>query len=604
MARRVDSSMTSAPPRVVVADLERRGDVPRSDPRLRRWVRRAVELIRAHPVFSVIAAVYALSCLLVPFRANFSVSDDWVYIRQAHDLAFHGHLHVPDQAAANAVFDIVWGAAFARVFGSALWVLRLASIVLTLGGGIALYWLCRQLGADRTLSGLATGLFLFNPLVYVLSYTFMTDAHFVALLVIAAACYVRGLGDDPGAVRWMWVGSTIAGLAYLSRQQGLLIPAAVVGFLLVSRRVRADRAGLRELVRAAGVPAIVVVGHRVWLEVANGVPGAQEDFLDVVRDSGVRETALLVERLTYIEIMYIGLFTLPLVAGLVLGVRHVVRRMPPGGWLAFCAWLSIVVAGLALFAQDLRRMPYLQNWFTGSGLGAHDLVGGRPAFMTLGMANRLTQVTAVAAVGAGFVVIRAVADRATTRRAEAGLVGALLVAMVLGILAPSFQYRTVSSSPSLDRYLLPIIPLAIALVVWAAQGIRWSRVLVGLGVAAALVFSVVGTRDFLVFHRELWSVARGLNDQGVSNAELDAGAGWDRYYRSGRTEGVERDPALHVPWWVVDTGPIYITDSTYVIATTPLDGYEVVRRVPYSSILQTRDTDLLVLRREREDDRS
>ncbi|MGQ0805188.1 MAG: ArnT family glycosyltransferase [Actinomycetota bacterium] len=603
MAGSVDSSMASAPPRVVVADLERRGDFPRSESRLRTVVARIVALAREHPVLTVVVAVYALSCVVVPVRTNVSVSDDWVYIRQAHDLAFHGDLHVPDQAAANAVFDIVWGAAFARVLGSAFWVLRLSSIVLTLAGGFAFYWLCRRLGADRTLSGLATGLFLFNPLVYVLTFTFMTDAHFMALLVIATACYARGLGDDALAARWTWVGSAVAGLAYLSRQQGLLIPAAVVGFLVVSRRVRADRAGVRGLVRAAGVPALVVVGHRVWLELANGVPGAQEDFLDVVRDSGVRETALLVERLTYIEIMYIGLFTLPLVAGLALGVRHVVRRMPPGGWLAFCAWLSIVVAGLALFTQDLRRMPYLQNWFTASGLGAHDLIGGRPPFMTLGMANRLTQVTAVAAVGAGFVVIRAMADRATTRRAEAGLVGALLLAMVLGILAPSFQYRTVSSSPSLDRYLLPIIPLALALVVWAAQGIRWSRVLVGVGVAAAVVFSVVGTRDFLVFHRELWSVARGLNAQGVSNAELDAGAGWDRYYRAGRTTGVERDPDLHIPWWVVDIGPIYLTDSTYVIATTPLDGYEVVRRVPYSSILQTRDADLLVLRREREDDR-
>lgn len=604
MAGSVDSSMASAPPRMVVADLERRGDVPRSKTRLRTVVARIVTLAREHAVLTVVVAVYALSCLVVPVRTNVSVSDDWVYIRQAHDLAFHGHLHVPDQAAANAVFDIVWGAAFARVFGSAFWVLRLSSIVLTLAGGFAFYWLCCRLGADRTLSGLATGLFLFNPLVYVLTFTFMTDAHFMALLVIATGCYVRGLGDDPIADRFAWAGSAVAGLAYLSRQQGLLIPVAVVGFLLVTRRVAWDGAGLRNVARVAAVPAIVAVVHRVWLEVANGVPGAQEDFFDVVRDAGVRETSLLVERLTYIEIMYIGLFTLPLVLGLALGVRQLVRRMPPPGWVAFCAWLAIVIAGFSLFSQDLRRMPYLQNWFGGALLGAHDLIGGRPAILTLGMANRLTQVTVVAAIGAGFVAIRAIADRTTVHRPEAGLVGALLVVMVLGVLAPSFQFRTVSDSPSLDRYLLPLIPLAIALVVWAAQGIRLSRVLVAVGVAAAVLYSVVGTRDFLVFHRELWSVARDLNNQGVPNRKLDAGAAWDRYYLAGRTAGVERDPDVHTPWWVIDTGPIFLTDSTYVIGTTPLEGYEVVRRVPYSSILPTRDTDLLVLRREREDDHS
>jgi len=599
MAGRVDSSMTSAPPRVVVADLERRGDTPRSASRWRVRAERAVALVKEHPALSVVVALYGLSCLVVPVRANVSVLDDWVYIRQAHELAFHGHLHVPDAAAANAVFDIVWGAAFARVLGSALWVLRLSSIVLTLLGGLALYWLCRLLGADRTLSGLATGLLLFNPLVYVLRFTFMTDAHFTALLVIAAACYVRGLGDDPVAGRWTWFGSAAAGLAYLSRQQGVFIPVAVVLFLLVARRARFDGSGLRALVRVAAVPAAVAVAHRLWLEFANGVPVAQEAFTDVVRDSGFRETTLLVERLSYIEIMYIGLFALPLVAAMVFGVRRLVSRMATPGWLAFCCWLAVVVAGLSLFSQDARRMPYLQNWFTTSGLGAHDVIGGRPAYLSFGMANRLTQVSALAAVAVGFVVFRAAADRTTTWRPEAGLVAALFGAMALGALAPSFQYRVVSDSPSLDRYLLPLFPLAIALVVWSAQRIPLSRVVVGVGVAAALVFSVVGTRDFLVFHKEVWATAAQLRDEGVRLRELDAGAGWDRYYLAGRSGSVERDPDLVTPWWVLDTGGVFLTDSTYVIATTPLEGYDVIRRVPYPSILQTRKTELLVLRRER-----
>jgi len=600
MVGNLDSSMASS--RVVVADPERPADRSRAA-QVRAGLHVVVDSVRAHSVLAGVIAFYLLTLLVVPVTANVTVLDDWVYIRQAHELAFHGNLHVPDDAAANAVFDIAWGALFARVFGSSLWVLRLSSITLTLIGGVAFYWLCRRLGADRTLSGLATGLVVFNPLIYVLSFTYMTDAHFAMLVVIATAAYVRGLGDDPAAARWTWVASGVAALAYLSRQQGLLVPLAVGAFLVLSRRLRFDAAGLRLLLRVAAVPAVVVVAHRIWLEVANGVPAAQEHFLTVVREAGVGETTLLVERLTFIEMMYVGLFALPLVAGMVLGVRRLVTRMPVAGWVAFGGWFTVIVVGYTAFGRDTRRMPYLLNWFTPLGLGSYDLIGNVPGLLTFGMRHRLTQASALGAVAVGFVVLRAMADRTTIRRPEAGLVVTMLFAVLLGALAPSFQYRLIDASPSLDRYLLPIFPLAIALVVWSTYRIPMSRLIVGVGVVAALVFSAMGTRDSLVFQRAVWDEARALTDEGIAETEIDAGAGWVGYHLHGRESAtglaVERPEDIPNPWWIYDSEGVALTDSTYVIATTPLEGYEVVRRVPFSSWLQTRETELLVLERQR-----
>ena len=87
--------------------------------------------------------------------------------------------------------------------------------------------------------------FLFNPLVFVLAFTFMTDAHFAALLVIATWLYARALGPEGIDGRLLVAGSGVAALAFLTRQQGALIVPAVLTFLLLTRRLHVRPGKLR-----------------------------------------------------------------------------------------------------------------------------------------------------------------------------------------------------------------------------------------------------------------------------------------------------------------------------------------------------------------------
>src|ERR671914_3146206 len=180
---------------------------------------------------------FALAAVVVPTLAPVATTDDWAYARSAQILLDEARLTIFPVAAATAVFPIVWGALFGFVFEPTLGIFRLSTVVITALGGLALYGLCRDLGVARARGALGVATFLFNPLVFVLAFTFMTDAHFMALLVIATWLYAKALELEKVDGRLLVAGSGVAALAFLTRPQGALIVPAGGGFLLLSQRL-------------------------------------------------------------------------------------------------------------------------------------------------------------------------------------------------------------------------------------------------------------------------------------------------------------------------------------------------------------------------------
>jgi hypothetical protein len=124
------------------------------------------------------------------------------------------------------------------------------------------------------------------------------------------------------------------------------------------------------------------------------------------------------------------------------------------------------------------------------------------------------------------------------------------------------------------------------------MGVGW------VAVVALAVFSVAGTRDFLVMQRETWKLARWANATGVAKEHLDGGAAWDGWSFAGHpgaTRGPIRTPN-RPPWWVSLWGrPI---DSSYVIAGAHLPGYDIVREVEYPAVFSVEPTRIYLLRRQ------
>src|SRR5215203_1720789 len=277
--------------------------------------------MRANWVLIAVYVAFALAAVVVPTLAPVATTDDWAYARSAQILLGEARLTIFPVVAATAVFQIVWGALFGFIFEPTLGIFRLSTVVITALGGLALYGLCRDLGVARARGALGVATFLFNPLVFVLAFTFMTDAHFMALLVIATWLYTRSIGPVEIDGRYIVAGSGVAALAFLTRQQGAFIVPAVVASLLVARRVQFDRASLFLLLQLVTLPAMAIAGYYAWLRFGNDVPTVQTSFFSEAIEEGWSGTWWLVQRLTVVALMYLGFFTLPLVVAVLPGLK-------------------------------------------------------------------------------------------------------------------------------------------------------------------------------------------------------------------------------------------------------------------------------------------
>jgi hypothetical protein len=555
-----------------------------------RRVARSFAIPRSLWPLVAVGAVYVLAAFVVPTLAPVAISDDWTYTRSVEYLVWEGKFHVLSVAAATQVTQLFWGALFAEIFGVTFGALRLSTVVLVGVSGLAFYGLCRELRVSRERSALGTAVYLFNPILFPITYSFMSDPHFLALLVGAAYGYARGLRPGIAGERATLLASVVAALACLQRPHGALIPLGVVTYLVLARRLRFDRASIASFLRIVAIPAATFVGY--YLLVSRGLPHQQGLFLDEAEAAGVGQTWLLVRRLTVIELVYAGLFVFPIAAALVPALGTLTRLTRLRQWLVVLVWEAVLVGGVVWFGDEGKWMPYIPHFLGRSGPGSGDLRAARPSLAGTDAFAVATLVFAAASLVLALALARSLGRAPGPDRSAVGLVLALGAWQMVGVVPPSLLFR--NWVISLDRYILPLVPFTIWLALWAVNDVRLSPTIAWTVTGLTALFSIAGTRDAIVFQEQIWSLARGLNAAGVANTSLDAGYAWDAYHlwEYSQANGIpERQQSGS--WWTDVYAPA--TDSTYVIAGEPLPGYAVLSQHPYSSWLQTKPTSLYVL---------
>lgn len=602
-------TVSSTPPQSPAKPSEPAADAPPvsggiRDGGLGRFVRTTVA---RHRAFCLVAAAFVISAFVVPTLAPVSVSDDALYLRSVETLLREGKFTVLPLSAVPQVFQTAWAALFGLVFGDSLGVFRASMVALVLLGGWAAYGLCRELGVDASRSALGAALYLFNPLSYVLSFTFMSDAPATAIVVIAVYCYAHGLRTGDENAWWLIAGSVGCAAAFLVRQPGGLVAVAVATYLVASRRARPDRQGLALIARVLVVPAATVGAYLGWAYLLDGVPpGAAQGYV-AGQLSESASSALWIGNVLFVESVYPGFFVLPVALAVLGSAVAVVRRTRFLGWLAVSTWALVLLYGL--LTNENRAMPYFSSFVTTSGLGpAFDLRGGRsPIF---GLEARVT--LSVLCMIAALVVLLAVCRRLHVvdppERDRAVLVIWVLAFQAVGVLASSTALRN-DPAASRDRYLLPLLPLVVCLALWAVRNLRLVAPVAWAGAVVFAVYSVAGTHDSLTMQAAAWDLGHQARADGVALGQLDVGAGWAAYHRYERARGSDATapalrPGLVGPplgsehdagaWWLTfyESGIV----PRYIVSNEELLGYTTVRRREYSSWLRIEPTYVYIVR--------
>ena len=486
--------------------------------------------------------------------------DDWTFAWSVEHLLRTGELKILDWSVSLNVAQVLWGALFCAPFGFSFTALRLSTWVASLLALVGLYTLLRELGASRrdTLTGVT--LVYFYPVYFILSFSFMTDIPFVAMVTWFFAALIRAIKRD--SVRSLAAALLFACLAVAIRPVGVFLS----GVLLLAPRLPSTGWGPRlQRLAIAAAPVVVLAllmltreeltAHRADLTWIEGSWPWRRAHLWL----GLEQLPRWLTMNALVVTGVLGSALWPLALGSL--SRENVRAALPGALL-----VAAVLSG-ELLVREGAAAP-LDPTFTWSlwELGATERLvpPWMPPPMLLGWALTATPVAA-------FLLALALAPllhRRPTREASSLAWGAL-------------GYFVLGSALWLayDRYALPLVVLVAALRL-GTVGIRRPRLALA-GVAMLALVSGVGTWDHLRYSQALWDAVGWARGAGIEERELDGGYvvnGWLQY---AHPEHAARAPDgdVRVPWINVDE------TLRYGIVNRAPAGARVLHEVAYRRIL-------------------
>jgi hypothetical protein len=486
--------------------------------------------------------------------------DDWTYAWSVEHLLRTGELKILDWSASLNVAQVLWGALFCAPFGFSFTALRLSTWVSSLLALVGLHTLLRELGASRrdTLTGVA--LVCFYPVFFILSFSFMTDVPFVAMVTWFFAALIRAGKRDSARLRAAAL--LFACLAVAIRPVGVFLS----GVLLLAPGPPSTGWGprLRRLAIAAA-PVVVLAllmltreeltAHRAdltWIE--NSLPWRMAN----VR-VGLEQLPKWLAMNLSVVIGTLGSALAPLALGSL--SRENMRAVLPGALL--------VAAALSadLLLRERVRAP-LDPEFTWSlwELGATESLVPPPTTPapSLGWARAATVVATVLLALALAPLLRR-RPPGQARSLAWGALGYFVLATLLWLFY--------------DRYVLPLVVLVTALRL-GTVGIQRPRLAL-VGVAMFAIISGGGTWDHLRYSHALWDAVAWAQQAGIEERELDGGYvvnGWLQY---AHPEHATRGPdgGVRVPW---------VTEHAarrYGIVNRIPSGARVLHEVAYRRIL-------------------
>lgn len=514
----------------------------------------------------VVLTAWLVAVALVGVGGEFPLSDDWAYAHVVRSLGEGRGFDLLPWTGASLVVQVLYGWAACLVTGFSYVTLRVTTLVLSAAGIAAFFALLGRLGAGARVAAFGAVLLAFSPLWFHLSFTFMTDVPFAALALVAAWLDVKAL--QTGSRRGLLAAAAVTAAALLIRQHAVWIAlAAALTALLPTQTdagTRHPRERLFDAVVALSLPLAAAAAWTLWALTSSTTPLAVHNKVGDMAAVSMLSTADVAFR----ALATLGFLVLPW--SLTLRLERGRERR------TFAAFLA-VLAAVALFAwvRDSATMFYLGNVLGDFTIGARttrDLfylaidyppVAG-PVFHLVLTAASLASAAAVA-TRIATALPSALRRTATEPRARAAVFCVLALALSgLGSLAQAQYY--------FDRYLVAIVPLAVASLVALSPPARTGPVFAG-ALAAMSLYAVAGTHDYMESHRARWNLLAGLEARGITADAIDGGVEYNAERRAAALRTAPNpeqarvgQSAANKSWW-------WVTDDAWIIAFGPLDGY-------------------------------
>jgi 4-amino-4-deoxy-L-arabinose transferase-like glycosyltransferase len=231
---------------------------------------------------AAVAAVvgwYVFALLILHPLTDAPVVDSWLYGSSVRRFLRTGEIRFAGYTQAMPIAQVVYGVAWARIFGGNSASLEISVVVLAILCGLMFHALAIRCGAPRWQALAATGLLICNPCFTFLSFSFMTEIPFLTAMIATHLAFARALGRREQL--WLWLSAAAAVVGFLIRPFAAMAIAGCVGAtLLYDGDLRAnfrDRAQwlnprLIKLIAPFAAALAICVGLWVWLTVLGPKP--------------------------------------------------------------------------------------------------------------------------------------------------------------------------------------------------------------------------------------------------------------------------------------------------------------------------------------------
>lgn len=491
--------------------------------------------------------------ILSPLQ-NAPFIDDATYAWSVEWLLQRGELRILDWASNLNLTQVLWGWLFCLPGGFSFSALRFSTFVLGQSGVCALYLLLRELDVERRHALLGAGVLALNPIFFILQFTFMTDVAFVVLMVWSCFAAVRALQRKSDA--WLLGALVFSSLAMGTRSVAAAIPLAISITLLLHAGVW-GRCGGRFLVPLLSLPVLAALlwWRKTWMY-------ETVDISQVYPSPASR-----------IANLHYGVSLLPgmLPGAMVFTATSLGIALLPISLAAFrrslCLRTIVIFFALCLVLVGSRLLGANACPFDSDSIWSLRELGATERFLDAVSSRAMPEwwcLTAILLSLGSAALCLANLSCKRDRPADALLIWMFIGQFMLCVILWLFA----------DRYALPMLPLAIALVLRGAT----PRVFLALALLGLFgVFCLVGTRDHLAYNAAVWGAVERLREQGVAASEIDGGYVVNSWLQYAHPENAPRSHGRAYVPKLTDAG---IT-LRYELSNEALPGQKLIATEPY-----------------------
>lgn len=499
--------------------------------------------------------IWLLLIIIINPTGDFPLNDDWCYGKSVKTLVEEGYLKLYNWGEMTLIAHVYFGSIFAEFFGFSFTALRWSTLVIGATAILGIYQLCLLVGASRKVALLSALVSIVNPLFLGLSFSFMTDVPFYAIAIWSFYFFVKALQTDT------WKPLVIAILlccwALLIRQIALVFPVAWLIAIIFTKKLT------KQNILKAILPLVILLtlyfGYTIIMKQLGMLQGRYNDKLHRLFEA-IQQLSL--KKLNGIFIYFLVCLSY---IGFLLSPIHLIRLVKDK--VSAYIIIAFTLLGTAYLIYAGKTIPTLDNVWIDFGIGPttmYDHYGFfklAPDIQAPSMLRWfMTGLGLLSSVALLFSLKDTVLPIVKRKKGNAILVFSLLCMAIY--LAP-FLLLSVY-----DRYLLFVIPMVIAVLVYNYKGTitRQMQVISLLFIMALGIFSVSATHDYLSWNRVRWELLNELEASGVPVNHIQGGAEHTTWNQFSETQEA---------WWN-NVIPVY------AVVFKPTENVSVLKHKTYS----------------------